>query len=981
MAILSSTGISGFLSSAKATGKQILNKAGKLIPEYIEDFVSGFAGHGWKIWNYHSELDSEDRELRKYKLEIDSITVRESMTVFELLIQKIRAVKGALSITQASGRVATAVYDEETNEWLLTVEDEMSFVAHDIIRCQSLENGTLRGYWVEISEIRKIEGIDTVVIPVSEFIGSIVYDKENGNAECVDRALTGMITPVVGDEIIQFGNSKLTNRQSAVYIHADENGQPAIDILFGVSTRSFAGCVKTRVGGDIPGGDGAKGFYCENGMIKCVDDTGSLIYEFKPDGSFSLGKRRIVYDTKEDKLKFGAGVTLTWDNIADDAKDNLKGDKGDPGDDAVTYEIMTPVSVIHNRSKYGPYPSEMKFSVRKTIGSTFVDITTDAAMVFERLTLKYLIPMAEGYGQDYEPWSIDEVMSSQYFQDGIKLRLLKGNFVISQKELPEVTDGMDGTSIEFIYLLASKYATEGTPPTPESNQYDKYIPKGWTDKPQGVTEMYPHEWVSIRTKKNNSWSVFSTPALWSNWGERGTDGDGCEYIYKQTFEFVSPECPTGISQADDYVPEGWTGDPQGVSESLPYEWVCIRKSKNGIWKEFSTPVLWAKFGKDGQAGSDGTQGLPGLTIIRSEWRQGVEYRNDEEQEGGIRYLSIVLVRDRIAATGWRPYKCLKTHNSDLSNAPGNITYWKELAQNIPSIFTPLIIADNAKLDFMSGNEIRILDANDKVTAGISGSGSGDTGIRFYAGSDNPQNAPFRVNEKGEMVTENADIKGRVEADEGGFGGFEIDGFNLKNKADKDALIQISRTDELGTVREAILGNIVPGSAGFGYSSSFRSEGKSRNIAISVVAKGCTNKHGVFGGYDNLAILAYGGVDWKISEGDHWNMPGFLLGMSVAINSNGAPTIEHSFGNGLTQLTVSVVYNPSLRVNITHNIGHRQYFVQIVPYTPTYQGGWWPMTANLFSKDETSLSVEFRNDSAGIELPSRFDIMFLGRNML
>ena len=28
MAILSSTGVSGFLSSAKATGKQILNKAG-----------------------------------------------------------------------------------------------------------------------------------------------------------------------------------------------------------------------------------------------------------------------------------------------------------------------------------------------------------------------------------------------------------------------------------------------------------------------------------------------------------------------------------------------------------------------------------------------------------------------------------------------------------------------------------------------------------------------------------------------------------------------------------------------------------------------------------------------------------------------------------------------------------------------------------------------------------------------------------------
>lgn len=639
MAILSSTGIAGFLSSAKATGKQILNKAGKLIPEYIEDFLPGFAGHGWKIWNYRSVVDSEDREFKKYKLEIDSITVRESMTVFELLIQKIRAVKGALSITQASGKVATAICDEDAGEWLLTVEDEMSFVAHDIIRCQSWENGNLKGYWVEISEIRKIEEVDTIVIPVGEFSGGIGHSGTE-KAECVDETLDNMTIPSAGDEIVQFGNSQIANRQSAVYIHADEGGQPAIDILFGITSKSFDGCVKTRIGGDIPGGDGAKGFYCENGMIKCVDDTGSLIYEFKPDGSFSLGKRKIVYDTKEDKLKFGTGVTLTWDNIAEDTKDNLKGDKGDkgepgingangingedgisllykgefdshptnpqngwyyrntvdkkcyvyqdgawyvmtvdgsdgnngvdgingkdgndglsvvwkgdssippsnpqknwcyrdtdngrvyiyngkswelmvadgndgidgtqgadglsvfitynddpdevdpptgdgttdgwhtdatsdvvwmsqkvakdatsgtwgnpvrikgvPGDDAVLYEIITPVAVISYMKNYGSYPRNMKLSVKKTIGNMFINITTDAAMSTEGLTLKYLNPMGEGLGKDYQPWNIDETMSSQYFDDGIKLCLFRGNFVVSHKELPLVTDGLDG---------------------------------------------------------------------------------------------------------------------------------------------------------------------------------------------------------------------------------------------------------------------------------------------------------------------------------------------------------------------------------------------------------------------------------------------------------------------------------------------------------------------------------------------------------
>ena len=75
MAILSTAKIVGMLASAKKTGKQILNAAGEYVAEVVEDFMSGFAGHGWKIWEYVSG---------KWKLEIDSIVVRETMTVFEL---------------------------------------------------------------------------------------------------------------------------------------------------------------------------------------------------------------------------------------------------------------------------------------------------------------------------------------------------------------------------------------------------------------------------------------------------------------------------------------------------------------------------------------------------------------------------------------------------------------------------------------------------------------------------------------------------------------------------------------------------------------------------------------------------------------------------------------------------------------------------------------------------------------------------------
>ena len=52
MAILSTAKIVGMLTSAKKTGKQVLNSAGEWVAEIVEDFISGFAGYGWKIWEY-----------------------------------------------------------------------------------------------------------------------------------------------------------------------------------------------------------------------------------------------------------------------------------------------------------------------------------------------------------------------------------------------------------------------------------------------------------------------------------------------------------------------------------------------------------------------------------------------------------------------------------------------------------------------------------------------------------------------------------------------------------------------------------------------------------------------------------------------------------------------------------------------------------------------------------------------------------------
>lgn len=170
-------------------------------------------------------------------------------------------------------------------------------------------------------------------------------------------------------------------------------------------------------------------------------------------------------------------------------------------------------------------------------------------------------------------------------------------------------DGQDGKSIEFIYKVSNRVPNSSDKPS--SVNEDGSVPDGWTDHPTGVSESNQYEWMCVRTKTDDLWSDWNGPTVWSKWGANGKDGDGVEYIYKRTTTNLSPDRPTEVSQENDFVPEGWTDDPTGVNENNMYEWVCVRKYKEGIWGEFSNPALWAKWGEKGDTGNDGPQGVPG----------------------------------------------------------------------------------------------------------------------------------------------------------------------------------------------------------------------------------------------------------------------------------------------------------------------------------------------------------------------------------
>ena len=260
---------------------------------------------------------------------------------------------------------------------------------------------------------------------------------------------------------------------------------------------------------------------------------------------------------------------------------------------------------------------------------------------------------------------------------------------------------------------------------------------------------------------------------------------------------------------------------------LGYLWLCVNDNGSDTKPSEDNPDWLMQVSK-------GDQG-EGLILRRSEWKPRVEYCNESEVSPTVqplRYLDIALVKDLGAETGYKVYKCIYTrnngkHTSNNDNAPGTAggaEYWEELAQNVDSIYTDLIIAKNAKLDFMTGNALRVgyytgNTVNDFVVrAGITGEGGDDSdAIRIWAGTteENRANADFRVTQGGKLHARNATIEGNITASTGTLGTLYLTGYIDGTNGGSDGMMLFpSYIKFKQDYRELILGTV--SSLGFGY---------------------------------------------------------------------------------------------------------------------------------------------------------------------
>ena len=184
-----------------------------------------------------------------------------------------------------------------------------------------------------------------------------------------------------------------------------------------------------------------------------------------------------------------------------------------------------------------------------------------------------------------------------------------------------------------------------------------------------------YTWMTFAFISNGVYGSWTSPVcITGKDGEAGTDIAEKEQIYKTAGEGETVQKPANNENVDDYVPEGWTDNPQGVSATVPCEWTCIRtkNTSTGKWNDWEGPILWAHYGHNGTDGDGieyifwagpGEQAYPSGSEPNS-WYNDEQSKNNEydsngqysEEDHSDKYYNSKYYNKREfikAGTGWK----------------------------------------------------------------------------------------------------------------------------------------------------------------------------------------------------------------------------------------------------------------------------------------------------------------------------------------
>jgi len=186
------------------------------------EFDSGFLnGSGWR-------MRYEDNE---YNLECDSLTVRGTMHVFELLIQQLRATNGTVIVSSAAKVDSTS---GSAGSESITFDDPSGhsvcpFLVDDIILCQRVR---LSGGNIVKRLVRRVHTVTGATITVRSDLSD-----QPGATGTVEK----------GDDFVRIGNVNVVARRGGVIISSDLADAPFVEVFDGVSNwTTWIGTDKTK---------------------------------------------------------------------------------------------------------------------------------------------------------------------------------------------------------------------------------------------------------------------------------------------------------------------------------------------------------------------------------------------------------------------------------------------------------------------------------------------------------------------------------------------------------------------------------------------------------------------------------------------------------------------------------------------------------------------------------------------------------------
>lgn len=417
------------------------------------------------------------------------------------------------------------------------------------------------------------------------------------------------------------------------------------------------------------------------------------------------------------------------------------GGKGDPGENAVSYDIKTSASAI-NYQDGTMYPNLISVYVAKSDGSQITNIKPSNSSDWQ-------FSYSTNDGDSWNTISSDQIRTEG--DNGMLFKATNGTITLSEY-VPIVKSGIDGLNGVTYSLQLSNISLSYAP----------------TDQNYSLQMSF-----NVNLYKNGS-NVNNTEAN----------------LYMQ----LNSNSRTSLQYDSNY----WNAAINTTVQSKSSTITIYAYNSNGAYLTSMTiPV--SSSGQKGDKGDTGDasvgQTFKGSPLrIAGAWKSGKKYYDGKrDAENGIFYQDVVLYENMY-------YVCV---NTDAGNDNGwNLTpdvagYWSAFSLS-PNVVADLVVANKAFIKKLSSNELVIFD-DQKIVAGMTSSkavddssplngkvtteGKGD--VRIWAGefsNGDLTTAPFTVTSAGKLNATDADITGTVNSKSGNIGGFTISDKSLVSES-------------------------------------------------------------------------------------------------------------------------------------------------------------------------------------------------------